>query len=166
MTPLEIMIKVVRELAEQDIWRGTLMEDYRWLGNTNRGEAGERFVYRYLKQHGIHIENGTRTDETDWKIEGMRVEVKTASLGSGNTFQFNHVRRDRNYACIIAIGVCPNEIVCDVWPKAEVMAEKYGKLVPMARSQEVTYKITRKLDSMLPAGQLPGLIRQLLREQL
>ncbi len=160
MTPLEIMIEVVRELAEHDIWRGTPMEAYRWLGNTNRGEAGERFVYRYLRQYGIKVKNGNRTDETDWKIAGNRVEVKAASLGKG-TFQFNHICRDRSYAYIIVIGVCPDRIVCDAWPKAEVLAGTYGKLVNMARSQEVTYKITRKLETLKPIEELPDLVRQL-----
>lgn len=159
-TPIEIMQEIAAELAEKDNWTGTPMEVFRRLGPTNRGEAGERFVQRYLVPCGFHVENGIRTDETDWKIDGVRAEVKTASLGANGTFQFNHIRLDHNYSILVAIGVCPADIVCQAWAKEEVASGRVGKLVPMARSQTVTYKLTKRLEAMLPIHQLPHLLRR------
>jgi len=161
VTPVEVMQQITDELAEKDIWTGTPMESFRRLGPTNRGEAGERFMQRFLVPLGVRVENGTRTDETDWKIEGKRSEVKTASLGTNDTFQFNHVRLDHDYAILVATGVCPSDIVCDAWLKSEVAAGKAGKLARMARGQSVTYKITRPLGKMRPIHHLPAIIRAL-----
>ena len=67
------------------------------LGNTNRGEIGEEFIRRYLRAADIEVGNGGRTARTDLRISDYRIEVKTASLGATGTFQFNHVRLDRDY---------------------------------------------------------------------
>ena len=92
--------------SPKDIW-GTLLIGYRMLGNTNRGEIGEEFVRRYLRQHKIKVGNGGRTSKTDLTIESLRFEVKTASLGVTKTFQFNHVRHDRKYDYLLCLGICP-----------------------------------------------------------
>ena len=81
------------------------------LGNTNRGEIGEEFIHRYLLQNGIKTENGDRTSETDLRIGTLQFEVKTASLGVNGTFQFNHVRLDREYDYLLCLGICPHDIV-------------------------------------------------------
>ena len=90
MDPISLRVEIIWDNTPKSIWTGSTMEKYRSLGMTNRGEVGERFVRRYLKAHGIETENGGRTSPTDLSIKGNRFEVKTASLGSNGTFQFNH----------------------------------------------------------------------------
>ena len=96
------------------------------------------------------------------EIEGHRFEVKTASLGANGTFQFNHVRLDRNYNYLLCLGICPNEIVFNMWRKGEVAENRAGRLVRMAEGQAVTYKITKKLGDMEPIEALPTLLRGVL----
>lgn len=164
MNPVELMVEVIREHAPKDIWQGSPLVGYRQLGNTNRGEIGEEFVRRYVTSHGFRARNGGRTSRTDLRIEASKFEVKTASLGANGTFQFNHVRLDRDYDYLFCLGVCPSEIVFNMWRKGMVAESKAGKLVRMAEGQAVTYKLTKKLDDMRPIESLPTVLRTVLEQ--
>lgn len=131
------------------------------LGNTNRGEIGEEFVRRYLRTFNFDVGNGNRTSRTDLQVNGRAFEVKTASLGAKGTFQFNHVRLDREYEYLLCLGICPNELRFNIWRKGEVAEGKAGKLVRMAEGQAVTYKISKKLDDLLNIDCLPATLRTL-----
>ena len=128
------------------------------LGNTNRGEIGEEFVRRYLAAHGIDTGNGGRTSKTDIRIDDVRFEVKTASLGAGGTFQFNHVRLDRQYDHLLCLGICPDGVVVNMWRKGAVAEGRAGTLVRMAEGQAVTYKLTKRLSEMNSIEALPDRI--------
>ena len=155
MTPIELLAAVIRENTPKTIWDGSPVEGYRRLGNTNRGEIGEEFIRRYLQEHGIPVSNGGRTSRTDMTIAGERYEVKTASLGSNGTFQFNHVRLDRAFLYLLCVGICPQTIVFNAWRKGELSEGVAGRLVRMAEGQSTTHKLTKRLDEMLPIEDLP-----------
>jgi hypothetical protein len=87
-------------------------------------------------------------------IGGHHFEIKTASLGANSTFQFNHIRMDRKYECLLCLGICPQEIVFNAWRKGDVAEDKAGHLVRMAEGQSVTYKLTKKLSDMKPISAL------------
>ena len=89
----------------------------------------------------------------------MRSRVKTVSLGANSTFQFNHVRLARRYDYLLCLGICPDQIVFNIWRKGEVAEEGAGRLVRMAEGQSVTYNITKKLEDMQPIEELPELLR-------
>ena len=158
MNPVELLVKIIKEHAPEDIWQGSPLIGYRHLGNTNRGEIGEEFVRRYLREAGIIVSNGRRTSLTDCVIAENAFEVKTASLGANGTFQFNHVRMDRKYQYLLCLGICPEQIVFNMWRKGEVAEGTAGTLVRMAEGQSVTYKLTKKLADMKPIADLPNLI--------
>ena len=99
---------------------------------------------------------------TDLRIGDFRFEVKTASLGADGTFQFNHVRLDRDYDYLFCLGICPNNIVFNMWRKGEVAENRAGRLVRMAEGQAVTYKVTKKLGDMEPIEALPAVLRAVL----
>ena len=158
MIAVDLFVEIIKEHAPEDIWQGSPLVGYRSLGNTNRGEIGEEFVRRYLREHGIKTGNGNRTSETDMRIGNRRFEIKTASLGANGTFQFNHVRLDRQYDFLLSLGVCPDEIRFNMWRKGAVAEGDAGRLVRMAEGQAVTYKITKKLDDMLPIEMMPDIV--------
>lgn len=160
MNPVDLMAELIRDNAPPDIWAGAPLEAYRRLGMTNRGEIGEQFVERYLNYFDIPVRNGNRTDATDRRIGTMLLEIKTAGLGANGSFQFNHVRLDRNYHYLICLGVCPNQLVFNMWPKAVVRAGNAGRLVTMAQNQQVTYKLTKQLDDMRSIADLVAHVRQ------
>ncbi|MDE0262047.1 MAG: hypothetical protein OXJ37_06545 [Bryobacterales bacterium] len=159
MNPVELLASIIREHSPKNIWKDSPLAGYRQLGNTNRGEIGEEFIRRYLRQHGLKVGNGNRTSETDMLIETLRFEVKTASLGANGTFQFNHVRLDRAYEHLLCLGICPTKVVFNAWRKGEVAEHRAGTLVRMAEGQGVTFKLTKRLDEMLDIQRLPELIR-------
>ena len=161
MIAVDLFADIIREHAPEDIWQGSPLLGYRTLGNTNRGEIGEEFVRRYLRENGIDAGNGNRTSKIDMRIGGKRFEVKTASLGAKGTFQFNHVRLDRQYDFLLCLGVCPQEIRFAVWRKGVVAEGGAGTLVRMAEGQAVTYKITKKLRDLQPVEDMPAAIAQL-----
>lgn len=164
MNAVELLAEIIREQTPEDIWQDSPLIGYRMLGNTNRGEVGEEFIRRFLVRHGIQAGNGGRMSETDIRIDGRRFEVKTASLGATSTFQFNHVRLDRQYDFLLCVGICPNRVVFDMWRKGAVAEYRAGTLVRMAEGQAVTYKLTKKLDDMRAIEELPAAVRTALAE--
>ena len=98
--------------------------------------------------------------EWDLEIGGKRFEVKTASEDTGGSFQFNHVRLDRDYHYLLCLGVRPAEILFEAWRKGEVSEKAAGTLVRMAEGQSVTFKLTKKPASMRKIEDLPGWIQQ------
>ncbi len=132
MNPVDLLVEIIAENTPETIWTGSPLEPYRSLGNTNRGEIGEEFIRRYLEGFGVGVVKGSRTARTDLFVEGRKFEIKTASLGSNNTFQFNHVRLDRDYLYLLCLGICPHEIVFNMWRKGQVAEGDAGTLVRMA----------------------------------
>ena len=158
VNPIELLVEIIKEHSPKDIWGESPVIGYRLLGNTNRGEIGEEFIRRYVSAHGISVSNGGRTSPLDLVIRDLRIEVKTASMGANKTFQFNHVRLDRQYDRLLCLGICPNEIVFNIWRKGHVAEGKAGALVRMAEGQAVTYKLTKRFDDMRPINELFALL--------
>ena len=161
MSAIELLVAVIRDHTPASIWTGSPVEQYRHVGNTNRGEIGEDFVRRYLRKYAVPVSNGSRTAPTDLKISGRSCEVKTASLGATGTFQFNHIRLDKPYLYLLCLGICPQSIVFNAWRKGDIAEGKAGTLVRMAEGQSVTFKLTKKLDDMQPVEVLPSWARTL-----
>jgi hypothetical protein len=164
--PVDLLVEIIKKHAPKDIWEGSPVAGYRLLGNTNRGEIGEEFVRRYLEVSKIKCTRGVRTALTDMGILKSHLEIKTASLGANGTFQFNHVRLDRKYNYLLCIGICPNDIVFEMWRKGDVAEGSAGTLVRMAEGQSITFKITKKLSEMRPITELPGEIQRLVAPKI
>ena len=161
MNAVDLLVSIIKEHAPEDIWQDSTLIGYRMLGNTNRGEIGEEFIRRYLTQNGLEVSNGNRTSKTDVRVNRLKFEIKTASLGANQTFQFNHVRLDRDYDYLLCLGICPNEVVFNIWRKGVVAENRAGKLVRMAEGQSVTYKLTKKLSDMMEISKLPSYVIEL-----
>ena len=159
MSAVELLIEVIRDHTPESIWTNSPLEGYRRVGNTNRGEIGEDFVRRYLERVEIPISHGSRINPTDLQIAGTNFEVKTASLGANGTFQFNHIRLDKQYLYLLCLGICPNEIVFNAWRKGALSEGDAGTLVRMAEGQSTTHKLTKKLADMMPIEDLPDWVR-------
>lgn len=166
MNPIELLVEIIKEHAPKDIWQDSPVVGYRRLGNTNRGEIGEEFVRRYLEESKIKVTRGMRTALTDMGILKSHLEIKTASLGAGGTFQFNHVRLDRKYNYLLCLGICPNDVVFGIWRKGDVAEGRAGTLVRMAEGQSITFKITKKLSEMRPIQEMPGEIKSLVAPKI
>ena len=80
---------------------------------------------------------------------------KRVTLDVSGSFQFNHIRLDRQYDYLLCPRIAPYNIWFNVWRKGEVAEGKAGRLVRMAESQSVTFKLTKRLDSMRSIEELP-----------
>ena len=161
MNPLDLMLAVIREHSPKTIWTGAPLEAFRRVANTNRGDIGEDFVLRYLEQHGINaVKAESRIQAADMRILSKRFEIKTASEDTGGSFQFNHVRLDRKYDYLLCLGVRPAEIMFNAWTKGDVSEGKAGSLVRMAEGQSVTFKLTKRPDTMRRIEELPSWVRE------
>ena len=155
-----LLLAVIRENTPATIWSGAPLEPFRRVENTNRGDIGEEFLSRYLTQAGfVVVKSVNRAERLDMQIERQSFEVKTASLGANGTFQFNHVRADRDYLYLLCLGICPEAIVFDAWRKEEVVSGQAGHLVPMSQDQRITFKLTKRREDMRPIETLPDWIR-------
>ena len=80
MNPLELMLEVIQEHTPTSKWYGTTLEPFRQVANTNRGDIGEEFIFRYLSNSGITVGKGvSRIEAWDLEVGNLKFEVKTAS---------------------------------------------------------------------------------------
>ena len=166
MNAIELMQKVIEEFSPPSIWKGSPLEPFRQTANTNRGDIGEEFVFRYLQKFDIKVtKSESRILEWDLQIVGKRFEVKTASEDTGGSFQFNHVRLDRGYDYLLCLGVRPNAILFNGWRKGDVSEGVAGSLVRMAEGQSVTHKLTKRPRDMQDIEYLPEWVRDTLGEE-
>ena len=157
---IRLLLEVIRENSPQSIWTDAPLEPFRRVENTNRGAIGEEFLCRFLIQAGFSAQKSDlRSGRQDMRIQGRSFEVKTASLGANHTFQFNHVRLDRDYRNLLCLEVCPDHIVYNVWRKGALAEGEAGRLVRMAEGQSITFKLTKRLADMLPIEELPHWVR-------
>ena len=160
MNPLDLMLEVIYEHTPTSKWSGATLEPFRQVANTNRGDIGEEFIFRYLSHSDITVGKGaSRIEEWDLEIGSVRFEVKTASEDRSGSFQFNHIRLDRNYDYLLCLGIRPEEILFNGWRKGEVSEGAAGSLVRMAEGQSVTHKLTKRPHDMRKIEDLPDWIR-------
>ena len=162
MNPLGLMLEVIHEHTPTSKWSGATLEPFRQVANTNRGDIGEEFIFRYLSHAGIIAGKGaSRIEEWDLEIGGLKFEVKTASEDQGGSFQFNHVRLDRSYDYLLCLGIQPEAILFNGWRKGELSEGAAGTLVRMAEGQSVTHKLTKRPQHMRKIEELPGWVRSI-----
>ena len=160
MSAVDLLVEVIRDHSPKSKWTDAPLEGFRLVANTNRGEIGEEFILRYLALHGIQVHRGSRTTPTDLTIGNKQFEVKTASEDVGGSYQFNHIRLDRQYDYLLCLGVSPGHIVFNGWRKGTVAEGRAGRLVRMAEGQSVTFKLTKRPDDMKAIEELPAWIEE------
>ena len=67
------MLEVIHEHTPTSKWSGSTLEPFRQVANTNRGDIGEEFIFRYLVNSGIAVGKGAS------RIEEWDLEVSVAS---------------------------------------------------------------------------------------
>jgi len=104
-----------------DPWVGTPFEGYRYMGNKQKGELGERYVSLIFKACGHDVNMAkTSTAGHDRIIDGIRTEIKF-SLAHTDTkkkvikedcFTMNHVAvgKDWHRLIFLAVNDDPNKV--------------------------------------------------------
>ena len=118
-------------------------------------EMSGRISYEIgAKQKAFHgMMPPSKQSSWDAEIDGKRYEIKTATEDTNGNFQFNHIRHHRDYDGVLCLGIAPNEILFDIWTKAEIATGKAGNLVTMDKGSSATFKLTKKKSDLLPIKQ-------------
>jgi hypothetical protein len=113
-----IATKILKEvlMEAQDKWLEpeSKYKEYRSLQIDKRGSFGERFFSQvlsqiYYRRLKIEYKDG---DQGDWdlKFNGVKFEIKTASIDVNNKFQNEGIKKDGDYDGVLFLGVTPNSL--------------------------------------------------------
>lgn len=152
MTDAHGMLRaVLADYADADKWVGSSFEGVKRISNTKVGDIGQDFIEKLCGSLGFDREfplnklgKRSRTKSWDMRIEGASFELKTATEDVHGSFQFNHIRYHRPYDALLCLGIAPENILFDVWSKAEVVTGRAGRLVSMDKGSSATHKLTRR----------------------
>jgi len=148
--PLEILDEVLSEQSNNIKWVDTRYGGIKILANTLVGKVGQQFTERLCTKLKIQWTpptntKGQRAAQSPWdlKISDIEFEIKTATEDAVGNFQFNHIRYHRPYDALLCIGIAPDNVLFDMWTKAEVTTGMAGTLVTMERGANASYKLTK-----------------------
>ena len=151
----KILAEAIIENPNDSKWNGAIYGGIKTVSNTAVGRVGQTFVRKVCDELGIDCEpalnkNGDEAYTSPWdlKINGITFEVKTASEDVNGGFQFNHIRLHRKYQALLCVGISPNDIVFNVWTKAEVATGEAGALVSMEKGGASDFKLSKRPINM------------------
>lgn len=120
------------------------------LSNTKVGAVGQDFIEELCGALGIPIlfpvnKQNKKASQSPWdvKLNNITFELKTATEDVGGKFQFNHIRYHRVYDAVLCLGISPNELLFNIYSKADIATGKAGKLVSMEQAGNASYKLTK-----------------------
>ncbi len=163
--PLKIFHDVAIGKIIDKKWTGQPHEAFKHLANSSKGDAGEEFIKIYTEALGFKVENRvSRLGDWDVKINGKTFEVKCATEDIAGSFQFNHIRYDSKYDYLLCLGITPNNLVFDIWPKGEVATGLAGNLVSMGKNQNASFKLTKKISALKDIHKLEKILLKIIKK--
>lgn len=155
MTPLEYLVRLIEAAsATGSIWAKGPYIGIKALSTTEKGDIAEKFVVSLAQHHGLEaIPNESKRGEYDVMVADKKLEVKMASEDVSGNFQFNGIRYDRKYDMLCVIGISPDAVRFNIYPKSEVTTDL--TLVAMQKNTNATYKLTRKKSELLDLAEFP-----------
>lgn len=155
--PKGILLEVLSNHNDANKWNESTFEHIKRVSNTKVGEVGQDFVEQLCINLGYECifplnKKGARAKQNPWDIQinGVQLELKTATEDVSGSFQFNHIRYHRPYQGVMCIGVSPHEIFFNVWSKADISTGVAGTLVSMEKNANASYKLTKKPIGLHP----------------
>ena len=151
-----ILLEVLSTYADADKWIDAPFEAIKRLSNTKVGDAGQDFVEMLCDELGFEVEfpesgkGRQRQSPWDIRIDGVTFELKTATEDVGGSFQLNHIRYHRDYEALLCLGISPDRIEFDAWPKAAVATGEAGSLVSMEKGGSASHKLTKRHGRIRP----------------
>ena len=159
---IELMQKIIAGYANNPKWLNVPLGGIKTLTNTHVGKVGEDFIMLWCQTHNLAWSLPSSTQSPwDIRIESITFEIKTATEDVNGRFQFNHIRRHREYDAVLVLGVAPDEIRFDAWGKGTVVEDRAGRLVTMDKESAATFKITKKPSDLRPITQFADKISEL-----
>jgi len=107
-----------------DIWATSPFAWIKAQPSRRVGKIGEQLVTDYFAARNLHVDKAGDSDY-DRQIEGLRAEIKFATLWESGDFVFQQIR-DQSYDVVIALGLLPFDAKCWVIPKDVILAKPEG----------------------------------------
>lgn len=162
-----ILLDVLHRHGDANKWIGSSFEHIKRVSNTKVGEVGQDFIEALCAQIGFECvfpvnKYGQRAKQHPWDIQinGIQLELKTATEDVSGAFQFNHIRYHRPYHGVLCLGVSPNDIYFGIWSKAQISTGEAGSLVSMEKGANASYKLTKKPALLYPITEFDSRLRQ------
>ena len=156
MNPLAYLAKLIADTVQgsPQKWAKGRLVGIKALSATEKGNIAEAFVVWLARHHGLEAApNESKRGEYDVMVAGKKLEVKMASEDVSGNFQFNGIRYDTKYDMLCVIGISPDEVRFNIYPKSEVTTNL--TLVAMQKNTNATYKLTRKKAELLDLAEFP-----------
>jgi len=125
--PFFLLKQIGEELYRQqnnyNVWDENIFEKVEKLKNDYSGKLGEKYIYSICKLLSINIdyeEDVNSKDGTyDVKINGKKVEIKTARMSNNGAFQHEGLR---NYGCdyYLFLDIFPDKFYITILPKFDL----------------------------------------------
>jgi len=160
--PLEIFQEVISGKTIDKKWTGQPHQAFKNLANTSKGDAGEEFIKKYAESLGFKVGATNRLGDWDLMINDKMFEIKLASEDITGSFQFNHIRYDSKYDYLLCLGVTPDNLIFNIWTKAEVATGVAGNLVSMGKNQNASFKLTKKPEALKPILEFNKVLTELI----
>ena len=156
MNPLAYLAKLIADTVQgsPQKWAKGRLVGIKALSSTEKGNIAEAFVVWLARHHGLEADpHESKRGEYDVMVAGKKLEVKMASEDVSGNFQFNGIRYDRKYDMLCVIGISPDDVRFNIYPKSEVTTDL--TLVAMQKNTNATYKLTRKKSELLDLAEFP-----------
>lgn len=141
---------VVEKHSNDKKWSVGQLIGIKTLSNTKVGSVGQDFIEELCRNLNIPIifpvtKLNKRLNQNPWdlKLNEITFELKTATEDTNGKFQFNHIRYHRDYQAVLCLGVSPDELLFNIYSKADIATGKAGKLASMEKGANASYKLTK-----------------------
>ena len=125
----------------QSKWVGSKYESIKKAPTTVKGDFGEDLVvdlFKLIDRKAERVNKGKGDFDVIEAITSTKYEIKLATEDVNGNFQFNGIKKEIEYDFVICIGVSPNDLWFNVFPKS-----KCNQLtVSMVKDGDETYKLT------------------------
>ena len=123
----EKLLKLVNERAnKKTVWTNSKLNLLRTLQIDDRGYVGEKFLFLLFQSNGSKVKwFEDETGDADLEIDGYKIEVKTATLGSdGKNFQHEGIKESEEWDFVFFLDIGPQDIYLTIVPRAHFKFHK------------------------------------------
>lgn len=134
-----------KTMNDTNMWSNSKYEYIKKSSTTSKGTFGELLAVGIAKSIGIDARKNEHKGSFDVLFNDKKIEVKLATLDTNNNFQFNGIRKLREYDYVFFIGVTPNDIVYNIESKDSCCNSTKYHLIPMEKGQNINSHGSLKL---------------------
>ena len=105
----EIIDKKYSHLGLDKVNKDHIFWKHHFIGSNSLGSVGVEFIIKLFNENNIEINNKKRNR---FSVKDMIIDVKTAKMSKGNSFQFNYSNKLNGKKCdyFIFLGISNNNI--------------------------------------------------------